>query len=100
MRSRAIGRRDPEHMEETKAATSAELSVEKKFQLMLSISEKISTTLDLDVLLGHLIDTARSIVEYDAAGIYVIKRSGDQRLIEGMVTRGYDSANAESDLLL
>ena len=87
-------------MEETKAATSAELSVEKKFQLLLDISEKISTTLDLDILLGHLIDTARSIVDYDAAGIYVIRRSGDQRLIEDMVTRGYDGANAERDLML
>lgn len=87
-------------MEETKTAGSAELTVEKKFQLLLEISEKISTTLDLDELLGHLIDTARSIVEYDAAGIYVIKREGDLRLIEGMVTRGYDAPNAEHDLLL
>lgn len=87
-------------MDETKAATTEELSVEKKFQLLLNISEKISTTLDLDELLNHLIDTARSIVEYDAAGIYVIKRAGDHRLIEDMVTRGYDGENAETDLLL
>jgi sigma-B regulation protein RsbU (phosphoserine phosphatase) len=88
-------------MEETKAvAGSAELTVEKKFQLMLEISEKISTTLDLDELLGHLIDTVRSIVDYSAAGIYVLRRAGDQRLIEGMVTRGYDGPNAERDLLL
>ncbi len=87
-------------MEEIKTPGSAELTVEKKFQLLLEISEKISTTLDLDELLGHLIDTARSIVEYDAAGIYVIKREGDLRLIEGMVTRGYDAPNAEHDLLL
>src|SRR4051812_30943255 len=92
---------DRTSMEETKEATgSAELTVEKKFQLMLEISEKISTTLDLDELLGHLIDSARSVVEYDAAGIYVLRRAGDQRLIEGMVTRGYDGPNAERDLLL
>jgi phosphoserine phosphatase RsbU/P len=87
-------------MEETKEAGSAELTVDKKFQLMLEISQKISTTLDLDELLGHLIDTSRSIVDYDAAGIYVLRRAGDQRLIEGMVTRGYDGPNAERDLLL
>ncbi len=88
-------------MEETKdVTTSAELSVEKKFQLMLEISEKISTTLDLDELLGHLIDSVKSIVDYDAAGIYVLRRSGEHRLIEGMVTRGYDGPNAERDLLL
>lgn len=87
-------------MEETKIASSAELTVETKFRLLLDISEKISATLDLDELLGHLIDTARSVVTYDAAGIYVIKRVGDQRLIEGMVMRGYDAPNAEHDLLL
>jgi sigma-B regulation protein RsbU (phosphoserine phosphatase) len=87
-------------MEETKQASSAELTAEKRFQLLLEISEKISTTLDLEELLGHLVDTAQSLVSYDAAGIYVIKRVGDQRLIEGMVTRGYDEENAEKALLL
>src|SRR6185369_8266254 len=86
--------------EETKPANSAELTAETRFQLLLDISEKISTTLDLDELLGHLVDTAKSLVNYDAAGIYVIKRAGDQRLIEGMVTRGYDEQNAERALLL
>src|SRR6185369_3559734 len=32
--------------------------------------------------------------------IYVLRRSGDLRLIEAMVTRGYDRPNAERDLLL
>lgn len=88
-------------MKRTKAGTTAELTVEKKFQLLLEISEKISTTLDLDVLLGHLVDTAKSIVSYDAAGIYVLQRSNTgQRLIEGMVTRGYSPGGSEKDLLL
>ena len=88
-------------MKRTKAGSTAELTVEKKFQLLLEISEKISTTLDLDVLLGHLVDTAKSIVSYDAAGIYVLQRSNTgQRLIEGMVTRGYSPGGSEQDLLL
>jgi sigma-B regulation protein RsbU (phosphoserine phosphatase) len=87
-------------MDDTNTATSAALTVEKKFQLLLEISEKISTTLDLDELLNHLVDTARSVVAYDAAGIYIMKRSGDHRLIEGMVTRGYEGADAENELLL
>ena len=33
-------------MKRTKAGTTAELTVEKKFQLLLEISEKISTTLE------------------------------------------------------
>ncbi|HQR37910.1 MAG TPA: SpoIIE family protein phosphatase [Blastocatellia bacterium] len=87
-------------MENTNAASTAELTVEKKFQLLLEISEKISTTLDLDMLLVHLIDTVKSIVDYDAAGIYVIKRQGELRLIEGMVTRGYEDEESKRDLLL
>lgn len=87
-------------MEEFKAAGSGELTVEKKFQLLLEISERISATLDLDELLDHLVDTARSVVDYDAAGIYVIRRDRDQLLIEGMVTRGYEGPSSEHYLLL
>jgi sigma-B regulation protein RsbU (phosphoserine phosphatase) len=82
------------------AAETADLAVERKFQILLSISEKISTSLDLDELLDHLVDTAKSVVDYDAAGIYVIKRDGEQRHIEGMVMRGYDDAYAEQALML
>lgn len=88
-------------MKRTIGGTSAELTVERKFQMLLEVSEKISATLDLDELLSHLIDTARSIVTYDAAGIYVTRRSSTgPMLIEGMVTRGYDVRHAERDLLL
>lgn len=87
-------------MDDVKADNSAALTVEKKFQLLLEVSEKISRTLDLDELLGHLIDTARSVVDYNAAGIYVIRRDGESRVIESMVTRGYDEPGAHEGLLL
>jgi sigma-B regulation protein RsbU (phosphoserine phosphatase) len=87
-------------MEKTNSPGSAELTLEQRFQLLLEISEKISATLDLDELLNHLVDTVRSIVSYDAAGIYVIKREYEQWVIEGMVTRGYDEKDAEQTILL
>ena len=87
-------------MKNSNAANSAEITAEKRFQLLLDISERISATLDLDELLNHLVDTVRSMVEYDAAGIYVVKRDGEQYMIEGMVTRGYEGASAEQSLLL
>ena len=79
---------------------TAAFTVEDKFRLLLEISEKISGTLDLDELLGHLVDTLRSVVHYDAAGIYVIKRNGEPPMIESMVTRGFDGPDVEHDLLL
>jgi sigma-B regulation protein RsbU (phosphoserine phosphatase) len=87
-------------MDDARVGGAAVFSVEERFRLLLEISEKISGTLDLDELLGHLVDTLRSVVGYDAAGIYVIKRDGDQPVIESMVTRGYDSPDAQHDLLL
>jgi sigma-B regulation protein RsbU (phosphoserine phosphatase) len=87
-------------MEKTTTQGLQQLTDERKFQLLLQISEKISATFDLGELLDHLIDTARSVVHCDAAGIYVIKRSGGERAIEAMVTRGYDGPDAESCLML
>lgn len=89
-----------------KAAEYDELTLEKKYHLLLQISEKLSGTLNLDALLGYLIDTLQSIVAYDAAGIFVVTRSGltakrgtKTRLIEGMVMRGFEM-HAESDPML
>jgi phosphoserine phosphatase RsbU/P len=87
-------------MDETRAASTVELTLETKFRLLLEVSNKISATLDVDALLDHLIDTLRSVVRYDAAGIYVIKRNVQSRVIETMTTRGYDGPGAQRDLIL
>jgi phosphoserine phosphatase RsbU/P len=87
-------------MEDLHSRGSAALTAEAKFRLLLEISEKISGTLDLDTLLNHLLDAARSVVEHDAAGIYVLKRDGGQRHIEEMVTRGYEDPDAAQGLML
>jgi sigma-B regulation protein RsbU (phosphoserine phosphatase) len=87
-------------MDDGHVSGTAAFTVEHKFRLLLEISEKITGTLDLDELLDHLVDTLRSVVNYDAAGIYVIKRNGEHPLIESMVTRGFDGPDVEHDLLL
>lgn len=87
-------------MDEAHARGSAALTTETKFRLLLEISEKISGTLDLDTLLNHLLDAARSVLRHDAAGIYVLKRDGGQHHIEEMVTRGYEDPDAAHGLLL
>ena len=87
-----------------KARDTAELSAEAKYRLLLEISQKISGTLDLDEILEHLLDAVRSVVEYDAAGIFVLNRADVyprhghlQDLIAGMATRGYDPLPPQSD---
>lgn len=89
-----------------KTAEYDELTLEKKYHLLLQISEKLSATLNLDALLEYLIDTVQSIVAYDAAGIFVGTRSGltakrgtKSRLIEGMIMRGFEM-QVESDPML
>lgn len=94
-------------MEEPKDSESVAPSAEKKFQLLLQISEKISGTLDLDEVLNHLIDTARSVVSYDAAGIFVLTQTalpfrdgGSAGLISGIALRGYGRQNPQEDPML
>ena len=73
------------------------LTGEKKYQLLLEISQKIRDTLDLDEIMEHLLDTIQAVVDYDAAGIFVltrdlVHRKGEQpkELIAGMSRRGYE----------
>jgi len=52
-----------------------ELSSEEKYQLLRDISFKLKDTLDLNVILNHLLDSLKTVINYDAAGIFVFKRS-------------------------
>jgi len=86
---------------------SDELTLEKKYHLLLRVSEKLSGTPNLDELLSHLIDTIRSVVAYDAAGIFVVTDSGltvkrnttTTSMIESMIMRGFP-IRAEFDPML
>jgi sigma-B regulation protein RsbU (phosphoserine phosphatase) len=49
------------------------LTVTDKLRLLLDITKKISSTLNLQEVLNLVMDTLDSLIPYDAAGIYVIK---------------------------
>lgn len=83
------------------------LSVERRYDLLLSLSGRIRSTLDLDEILAHVLDAVHAAVPYDAGGIFVLNRSapdgyvGDPRqVIAGIVRRGYDERPAEDDMVL
>ena len=65
---------------------------ELPYQLLLEISDQISRTVDLHDVVRHLLDAVRSVVEYDAAGIFVLNRDvpfgpgGGSDMIAAMAT--------------
>jgi sigma-B regulation protein RsbU (phosphoserine phosphatase) len=49
-----------------------DLTVVDKLRLLLDITKKISRSLDLEEVIGLVMDTLSSLVPYDAAGIYLV----------------------------
>jgi len=83
------------------------LTAELKYRLLLEISQKISGTLDLDLVLDHLLDAVRSAVPYDAAGIFALNRGApafhrgfSDDFIGGMALRGFDVRPLGGDPML
>ena len=83
------------------------LTPEKKYQLILDISHKVRDTLDLDEILDHLLETVKTMLEYDAAGIFVLNqdlvpaRHGlPRQVIAGVARRGFDPGHPEEDDML
>ncbi len=83
------------------------LTGSQKYQLLLEISHKIRDTLDLDVIMEHLLDTIKTVLDYDAAGIFVLnqdlvhgRRQQPRELIAGMCYRGYGPLPAGGDDML
>ena len=56
--------------------------------VFIRIGAKLSTTLALDELLPQIIDSLQEVVQYDAAGIFLLNTDTGQ--FEGQVLRGYD----------
>src|SRR5882762_8783888 len=77
---------------------AAGLSVVDKLRMLLDITKTISRSLDLDEVLNLVMDTLDSLIPYDAAGIYLLKRSHPQSewaedetcVFHTQVVRGYD----------
>jgi sigma-B regulation protein RsbU (phosphoserine phosphatase) len=83
------------------------LTSEQKYQLMLDISQKVRDTLDLDHILDHLLDAVKSVVDYDAAGIFVLnqdlvhgRHNTPREMIAGISRRGFDPGPPEEDAML
>jgi sigma-B regulation protein RsbU (phosphoserine phosphatase) len=81
------------------------LPAELKYRLLLELSQRISRTLDLDLVLDDLLKALRSAIAYDAAGVFVLARAvpllhrGDPNVIAGMVQAGFDQPRADDPML-
>ncbi len=87
--------------------TKIQLTADEKYRLLRDISYRIRDTLDLKVILDHLLDTVQQIVPYDAAGIFVLNRDilrtpyhRDRTLIAGIAQRGFDQRREDLDPML
>ena len=68
------------------------LSTVDKLRLLLDITKTISRSLDLDEVLNLVMDTLGSLIPYDAAGIYLIEFSPEDKnpyIFKSKVIRGY-----------
>jgi sigma-B regulation protein RsbU (phosphoserine phosphatase) len=84
-----------------------ELTAEIKYKLLREISHKIRGTLDLDKILNLLLDLLANVINYDAAGIFVLSEVIDhpgyhfpQQKIASMSQRGFGNIPFESDAML
>src|SRR5574340_634892 len=50
------------------------LTGDKKYQLLVEISQKIRDTLDLDEINTHILNTIKTVLDYDAGGIFVLNQ--------------------------
>jgi phosphoserine phosphatase RsbU/P len=81
------------------------LPSELRYRLLLELSQRISRTLDLQVVLDDLLQVLRSTVPYDAAGVFVLNRAvplirrTDPNLIAGMAQVGFDDPPVDDPML-
>ncbi len=80
---------------------------EQRNRLLVRIAHELDGTLNLEEVLGRLLDTLRSAVGYDAAGIFVLNREEvfpgyglSWRRIAATVRRGFDGPLPDIDRLL
>jgi sigma-B regulation protein RsbU (phosphoserine phosphatase) len=66
-------------------------------EILLDMDRLISSSLDLDEVLGLILDSLRRLVRYDAAAIFLIDR--EKKEVSEIKTRGFDPA-LEPDLRL
>jgi len=84
-----------------------ELTSELKYQLLRDISHQIKGTLDLGKILNLLLDLLLNVIDYDAAGIFVLSEDinhpgfhSTKQKIASMAQRGFGNLPLESDAML
>jgi phosphoserine phosphatase RsbU/P len=80
------------HTEQPSSVPDAQLTTTDKLRMLLDITKKISSSLDLDEVLKLVMDTLGSLIHYDAAGIYLIEhdKTGESPYIfKSKTIRGY-----------
>ena len=77
-------------------APRKKLTSQRKYQLLLQISQQTRDTFDLDQILNILLDEVKLLVDYDAAGIFVLNRTvlpprlqQPRQVVAGVVLRNY-----------
>ena len=87
-------------------SSSAKLSAELKCEILLEIARRTGRTFELQDVLRLLLEALRSVVSYDAAGIFVLNESvplgqgAGRNLIAGMASTGFDASPADKDPML
>lgn len=83
------------------------LSAERRYELLLSLSSRVRSTLNLDEVLEHVLDAVQAGIACDAAGIFVLNRAiprdpigSPGQLIAGIAQRGFDERPTEMDAML
>jgi sigma-B regulation protein RsbU (phosphoserine phosphatase) len=71
------------------------LSLEE--EKLAEVSQRVSASLDLDELLDVIIDALRSLIPYDAAGIYLLDKNSQE--IQRMVVYGYEVSVDQDEIL-
>ncbi|NOT48567.1 MAG: GAF domain-containing protein, partial [Acidobacteria bacterium] len=69
------------------------LTTVDKLRLLLDITNKISRSVDLEEVLNLVMDTLRSLLPYDAAGIYIVEPTSEDSspyIFKSKVIRGYE----------
>lgn len=62
-----------------------------EIHLITQIALKLANALDLQEVLSLIVDSLKQVIDYDAAGIFVLSEDG--RDIEGETLRGYESSD-------
>jgi sigma-B regulation protein RsbU (phosphoserine phosphatase) len=79
---------------------NTQLPAETKLRLMMELARKISSCLDLDDVLNLIIDMVKSFIDYDAAGIYIIDRTGKYKRVIAQLSRGYDEERSNTCMVM